>query len=113
MIPNDFVKGDTAGIFEAVVSDKGPVPKQLLDLTGSTGELKYRIAGGTLKTKTMAPLSPQSDADKKGRIQVALSDSADLYASGEMLADVRIIDGSGKVITNLDPIELMVREPLA
>jgi len=110
MLPNKLVKGDSGSVLEVLCNDDAT--NSPIDLTGMTVELKYRIAGGALKTRTMTIVTPQAGADK-GKATYQFTAADDLYASGEFVGDVRVIDGSSRPITNLDQIKMMVREPIS
>lgn len=97
----EFVAGDTGSKLVATCKDKGT--GDLIDLTGQTVRLKYRIAGGALQTKTMTVSSP-STAGKAEYLFLANE-----LAAGEMVGEVEIEDGTGKIITQLDPFRLDIR----
>lgn len=110
MIPNKLVKGNKGSVLEVVCKDDAT--NTVIDLTGMTVNLRYRIAGGALKTRAMTVVTPQT-GDNKGKATYQFTAADDLYAAGEFAGDVDVVDGSSNAVTNLDTISLQVREPLA
>lgn len=95
-----FVAGDTASVLTVTCkrSDTGVV----IDLTGATVRLKWRIDGGTLVTKLMTVTTPATG------VATYEFDTGDLTA-GQMMAEVEITTGSG-VTTSLEPFYFTIRE---
>ena len=94
-----FVAGDTASVLTVTCkrSDTGAV----IDLTGVTVSLKWRIDGGTLVTKTMTVTAPATG------VATYEFDTADLVA-GIMLAEVEVTTGSG-ITTSLEAFRFTIR----
>lgn len=97
----EFVAGDTGSKLVVTCKDKGT--GDLIDLTGATVRLKYRIAGGSLATKTMSIQSPSTS----GKAEYLFL--AGELTDGEMVGEVEITDGEGKVTTQVTPFRLAIR----
>lgn len=87
----DYVAGDTA-------TKHGPVTCKdkdgaVIDLTGATVRLLYRINAGALQTKNMTVLTPATN----GKAEYLFL-AGELIA-GEMEGSVQITDASSKVVT--------------
>lgn len=100
-MPVEFVAGDTGS--KLIANCKNNEMKAVLDLTGATVKVKYRISGGALQTKSMSILSPATN----GKAEYLFL--AGELTSGYMQGEIEITDASGKVITSLDPFVLEVR----
>lgn len=101
---NELVAGDTAS--KLVVTCKDNATQSVIDLTGATVRLRYRIDGGALQVKTMTVQTPA--ANGKADYQWAGGE----LTAGTLLAEVEITDAAGKVMTSLEPIYLPVRAKL-
>jgi len=100
-----FVAGDRGAKIVAVCADNDT--GIVIDLTGKTAQLRYKINEGTLVTKTMTVQSPGTGG--KAEYQF---DSADLTA-GTMEAEVRIQSGLADQITSLNPLYVSIRAALS
>lgn len=89
----DFVAGDTGSVHGPVTcKDKAGT---VIDLTGASAKLIYRMDGGAKITKTMTVNSPTTD----GKVQYQFL-TGELVV-GVMAGEVEITDSSGDVITEL------------
>lgn len=95
-----FVAGDTASVLTVTCkrSDTGAV----IDLTGASVALKYRIDGGTLQSRTMT-----IDADPSTGVVTYEFDSGDL-TEGQMVAEVEVTTLAG-ITTSLEPFRFTIR----
>ena len=99
-----FVAGDTASKLEVTCKDNDS--GDIIDLTGATVVLKWKTADDSLVTKTMAI------TNAVGGIAEYQFVSADLFAP-EMRFEIRITDGSGKILHSLALLREAVRDALA
>lgn len=95
-----LVSGDTGSKFIYTLLDGGT--GAVIDVTGATVRLKYRIAGGSLNTKVMTIESAT------GGVVSYTFGSGDL-TSGDFEGEIEITDSGGKVITSIPTIKLNVR----
>lgn len=105
MPPYEVVAGDTGTILKVVI--KNDQDKVVVNLTGCTVRLKYRIDGGSLVTKTMTV----TDA-AKGEAQykfVASELTAAAAGKSTLRGEVEVMDGGGEVVTQLVPMNLLIR----
>ena len=96
----DFIAGDTGSVLRVPCIDRQT--KAVIDLNGKTAALKYRNGGAT-STKSMT----STDQDKLDGVASYQFGATDLVAGG-FEGQVKITDGAGKVITQLDKIVLNV-----
>lgn len=100
----DYVAGDTASKHGPVTcKDKAGV---VIDLTGTTVKLLYRIEGGALQTRTMTILSPATE----GKVEYQFI-STDL-TEGVMVGAVEITDSGGKIVTETCTFKRVIRAKL-
>lgn len=99
-----LVENDTGSKLEVTCKDQGPAT--VIDLTGATVKLKYRIEDGPLETKTMALGSPTT-AGKASYVFLAGE-----LKPGKFRGEIEITDGTGKILTSLGMIEGVVRKKL-
>lgn len=97
----EFVAGDTGSKLVMTCKDKGT--GDLIDLTGLTVRLKYKIAGGELQTKAMSVQSPAT----AGKAEYLFLGNE--LVDGEMVGEVEIEDGNGKIVTQVNPFRLAIR----
>lgn len=89
----DYVAGDTGTIHGPVTcKDKAGT---VIDLTGGSAKLLYRMDGGSLQTKTMTVNSPATS----GNVQYQFL-SGELIA-GEMVGEIEVTDSGNKIITEI------------
>lgn len=101
---NDFVTGDTGSALIVTCTDNASsLP---INLTGATVSLKWKTAANALVTKAMTIISPTAGTAKYQFL------ATDLF-SPSMSFEVEITDAGGKIISNLDLIDVSVREQLA
>lgn len=104
-MPNEFVSGDRGGKVVAVCRDNNT--QLVIDLTSKTAQLRYKIDGGALVTKTMTVQTPGTLG--KAEYQFAAAD----LTPGTMEAEVRIQPGQADQMTSLHPLYFSVREALS
>lgn len=97
---NDFVAGDTGSVVQ--LNFRNRQSKAIIDLTGKTAKIRFKIDTDAFTEKTMTITSAT-----KGLATYQ-------FAAGELKAGTLtvvgvIIDGSGSVITQLDPLTYTVR----
>ena len=98
----DFVELDTGSTL--LVICRNQATNGLIDLTGATVKLKYRLNGtGALQTKTMTVNAPGTLGQAQYTFLVA-----DLGADFEN-AEVEITDAGGLIVTSTDTFHLTVR----
>lgn len=98
----DLVVGDTGSVLKATCTDKdtGIV---LPGLGASVVRLKYRINNDNLKTKTMQVVDAAA-----GKVEYQFA-SGDLSSAGSFRGEIEVTDAANKVLTNIEPIVLMIR----
>ena len=101
----DFIAGDTGS--KVVATCKDNQTQAVIDLTGKAVQLRYKIDGGALQTKTMAIQNPQTAG--KAEYQFGASD----LTAGALQGEFRIQPGAGDQITSLLPFSAQVRAPLS
>ena len=99
----DFVENDTGSVLLVTCKTKAG---GIIDLTGASVALKYRIDGGTLQTKTMT-INPPATA---GIVQYQFL-AGELIA-GEMIEAVEITNSASKVISELCTVTHTIRGKL-
>lgn len=97
----ELVAGDTGS--KLVVTCKDSATKAVIDLTGKAVQLRYRIDGGALITKTMTVQNPPTAG--KAEYQFGAND----LSAGTLAGEVRIQPGAADQLTSLDPFYLPVR----
>lgn len=102
----EFVAGDTGS--KLIVTCKTNQDSVVIDLTGASLKLNFKIDSGTLKTPAMT-ITNLPGTDGKAEYQFI---STDLVA-GDMQAAAEITDSVGKIITQLVPFKFKVRAKLA
>ena len=100
----DLVAGDTGTTLAVTCKDKDT--KSIINLTGKTAKLRYKIGSGSLQVKTMTV------TDAAGGVAEYLFLTGELIA-GLMTAEVQIIDSLSREITQIDPFEIMIRKRLS
>lgn len=100
-----FVAGDTGSTL--VVTCKNESDGAIIDLTGCSVQLKWRDAARVLVSKAMTINAPATN----GVVQYTFG-ASELFAPS-MKFEVQITDGSGRVIRNLELLDVKVRQPLA
>jgi len=97
----DYVENDTGTVHGPVrmVDKAGAV----IDATGGTARLKYKINGLALQTKTMTINSPSTD----GKVQYQFL--AGELIKGVMIGEVEFTDSSGAIITELCQFRRVIR----
>ena len=103
-MPYALVQNDTGS--KLVVTCKDNETKVVIDLTGATVRLKYKIDTGTLQTKTMTVPPPATNG--KAEYQWLTAE----LTPGVLEAQIEITDATSKVLTSLDPILLPIRTKL-
>ncbi len=101
----EFVAGDTGSVYR--VTCKNNQDGTVIDLTGASLKLNFKIDGGTLKTPAMT-ITNLPGTDGVAEYQFV---SGDLVA-GRMQAAAEITDSTAKVITELEPLVATVRAKL-
>lgn len=104
-MPYELVAGDLGS--KIVVTCLDSDTKAVLDLTGKTVQLRYKIDAGTLTTKTMAVQAPGTNG--KAEYQFGASD----LSAGTMEAEVRVQPGQSDQVTSRETLHVSVRSPLS
>ena len=97
---NEFVESDTGSILR--LTCKNNTDESVIDVTGATVVLRYKIDGGTLQTKAMT----LQDATN-GIVQVQFG--AGELTPGELTGAAQITDSGGLVLTQLEPGKWPIR----
>ena len=88
-----YVAGDTGSLHGPVTcKDKAGA---VIDLTGASAKLLYRMDGGALQTKTMTVNAPET----AGKVQYQFLTGE--LVEGVMQGEVEVTDSSSKIITEL------------
>jgi len=96
-----FVEDDTGSTLE--ITAKDDATGVVIDLTGSTVQLRYRIQGGSLQTKAMT-----LDGDPTtGKATYKFLDAE--LDIGDFIGDVTITDSSAETISSLENIVLEIK----
>lgn len=103
----DLVAGDGGSLLRVTLTDH--TTHEVLDLTGKTVQIRYKLNGGALQTRVMTPLD---QATLKGQAQYQFL-PADLTGPGELKGEVRLQHGLTDQLTTVHPFHLLVRAPLA
>ena len=101
----ELVAGDSGST--VVVTCKDSETKAVIDLTGKAVQLRYKIDGAALVTKTMTVQTPATNG--KAEYQFGASD----LSVGTLQGEVRIQPGLPDQITSIDPFYLPVRAALS
>lgn len=96
----EFVQDDTGS--KLAVSCRDNATQEVIDLTGGTVRLRYRIAGGELQVKVMTITSPAEGVAEYLFLAGEL-------APGVMRAEIEITDVSGKVVTSVEAFLFQIR----
>ena len=96
-----FVESDTGSTLE--ITAKDDATGVVIDLTGSTVSLRYRIQGGSLQTKAMT-----LDGDPTTGKATYKFLSGEL-TPGEFIGDVTITDASTETVSSLENIVLEIK----
>lgn len=97
----DYVEGDTGTVHGPVTClDKNG---NIIDLTGATVNLLYRIEGGSLVTRLMTVNSPAT----AGIVQYQFITGE--LTEGEMIGEIQITDVSGFVTTEVCKFKRNIR----
>ncbi|MCS6287753.1 MAG: BppU family phage baseplate upper protein [Nitrospira sp.] len=101
-----LVAGDTGTVLVATV--RNGQDRSLVDLTGASVRLKYRIDGGALVVRPMTIATPPSS----GVAQYRFGEN-ELTAAGSgrssFRGEIEVQDGDGHIATQLVPINLIIR----
>jgi hypothetical protein len=100
------VAGDSGSVLR--VTCKNTATNAPLDLTGKAVKLRFKLNGGSLVSRTMTVLTPQTNG--QAEYQFA---GAELSAAGTLECEVRINEGLSDQLTSLTLIVLPVRAPLS
>jgi len=103
----ELVAGDAASVLRVTVQDGET--RDPIDLTGKAVTLRYKLNGGPLVTKTMAPLDQTSN---RGQAEYEF-EAADLTAAGVLEYEVRLDHGTSNQLTSVAVQQLTVRAPLS
>jgi hypothetical protein len=95
----DFVEGDETLLQVNCIG----FDRTAIDVSGATVTLRYRIAGGSLQSKTMTINAPNS----AGQVQYQFL-SGDL-TPGKLSGEVGLQDNTGKAFTSLRGFHFSVR----
>lgn len=101
----ELVATDTGSKLVATCRDNET--KTVIDLTGATVHLKYKIGTGAVQTKDMTIRTPQS----AGVVEYQFL--AGELTTGSFTGEVEITSATATVITQLEPIRLEIRAKLA
>ena len=101
----DFTEGDLGSKLVVVCRDNQT--KAIIDLTGKTVQLRYKIDGAALQVKTMTVQDPATAG--KAEYQFLIGD----IVAGTMQGEVRIQPGLSGQITSLLPFSRQIRAPLS
>lgn len=99
----DLVTGDTGSKLQVTCKDNDS--GAVIDLTGATVTLRWQNKLGVVQNKTMTITNAAGGVAEYEFLAGEIS-----YP--KMSFEVRIVDSGGKEITNLEPIELVVRTRL-
>jgi len=102
----DLTAGDAGSILRVTCKDQET--DALIDLTGKTVKLRYKLNGGTLQVKTMTVASPNTDGIAEYQFA-----PADIPVAGTIEFDIRLNEGAGDQLTSVQLDELRIRSPLA
>lgn len=97
----DFVTGDTGSTLHVTCKDRDSGSP--IALSGSTVRLKWKKADGTLATQVM------TITDAPNGVAAYTFVAGELF-SPKMRFEVEITDGTGKILTILNTIDVLVRE---
>ena len=100
-----FTQDDTGSILEVTCKDDST--GAVIDLTGSTVTLRFKIAGGLLLTKTMALDAEPTTGKATYKFLAGELDP------GKFLGDVTITDSGGETISSLENIVEEVKARLS
>ena len=100
-----FVEDDTGSTLE--ITAKNDATGVVIDLTGSTVSLRYRIQGGSLQTKGM---TLDGDPTTGKATYQFLTGELDV---GDFIGDVTITDGASETVSSLENIVLEVKARVA
>jgi hypothetical protein len=100
-----LVAGDTGST--VVTTCKDSQTQAVIDLTGKAIQLRYKIDGGALQTKTMAIQNPPTAG--RAEYQFGASD----LSAGTLQGEIQIQSGAADQLTSLLPFSLQVRAPLS
>ena len=100
-----LIAGDTGST--VVVTCRDNQTQAVIDLTGKAVQLRYKIDGGALQTKTMTIQNPQTAG--KAEYQFGASD----LIAGTLQGEIQIQPGAADRLTSLLPFSLQVRAPLS
>jgi len=103
----DLIAGDTGAKLVVTCTDNETGNE--IDLTSKAVQLRYKIDGGTLQTKTMTPDPDQVTNIGQASYQFEASD----LTAGTMVAEVRVQPGGADQLTSVHQIALTVGAPLA
>ncbi|MDT7040849.1 BppU family phage baseplate upper protein [Candidatus Nitronereus thalassa] len=101
----ELISLDTGSVL--VVTCKNNQDGQVLSLTGATVRLRYKIDGGAAQTVVMTI----TDA-ANGLVQYQFGDN-ELAVGLVLVGETEITDGTGKVVTQLEPFVLPLRSRLS
>jgi hypothetical protein len=101
---NDLVAGDTASVLTVTCTDKGPAT--VIDLTGATVQLRFRLNGGARTDVSMTIPAPATDGIATYQF------GAGELSVGQFAGEVVITDAVGTIKKILDIIRLTVRAAL-
>jgi len=104
----EFVAGNTAARLVRICKDDkldGSAPA-IIDLTGMTAKLRIAVNNAAAVEKTMTIPSPATQG------QVEYPFLAGELVAGTMKTEIDLIDGAGKIITQLAPETIAVRAKL-
>ena len=101
----DLVAGDPGS--KLVVPCKDNQTQGVIDLTGKTVQIRYKIDAGALQIKTMTVQAPGTDG--KAEYQFGVGD----LTPGTMEAEVRLQNGLSDQITSVSTMRLSVRAALS
>ena len=104
----NFVQADTGS--KLIVTCKNEDTGTVIDLTGSTVKLRYSIDGAATVEQTMTITNPTGGIAEYifGTDELAVG----AISPSTMEAEVEIMDGGGKIITQLEPFFFKIRSRL-
>lgn len=103
----DLVAGDGGSALRVTLTDH--TTHEVIDLTGKTVQIRYKLNGSALQTRAMTVLD---QATLKGQAQYQFL-SADLTGPGELKGEVRLQHGQSDQLTTVHTFHLQIRAPLA
>lgn len=101
----DLVAGDRGSVLVVTVKDADT--DTVMNLTGKTVKLRYKINGGTVTVKTMTAQVPETNGKAEYQFE-----AADLVA-GDFEGEVRLQDGLADQLTSVTTFHRSVRAALA